>query len=456
MSEENQFKIVHCFISADRRASVSELVDIGPSISELIIYESMESAFLTGELLLTDTIAIRSTFKIKGNERITLRLRATNSRFIDRNFMLTGIDNLVGVNDRTEVLKIGFIEEHAYWSNAREISKSFTGRPVDIMEKILNTELDRQVNRKLTTDNGELQRDIRYIVPGISPLSAVETIRDRACTPKSGTYFVYSTLRDPSVFISELDMLLDMTPWNIQFPYLRSTVAPHDRVGATPQEKVQAKHFHVKEFAAASHESTYGLMSGGALGSTLNVIDTASGVQQDFRHNGRETYNRFFRLDNKLEEKQHSTLDTELKLGNSSQGVEQVAEWSSRTFDIVANSFPFGSEASDPSGFLEEGRDPVKYLDVLKAQALRSILMNNMYSITVPGAPYIDISSERAAGVGTVIELLHPMITQDASNQSQKDPDRSGRYLCYRAAHRFYRGVYDVDMDIIKYTRPRQ
>lgn len=456
MSEENQFKIEHCYISADRRSNTSELVDIGPSISELIIYESMEEAFLTGEMLLTDTIAIRSTFKIKGNERIALRLRATNARFIDRNFMLTSIDNLIGVNDRTEVLKISFIEEHAYWSRAREISKSYTGRPIDIIEKILNSELDRQVDRSLTTNKGELQRDIRYIAPGVPPLQAVDTIRDRACTPRAGTYFVYATLRDPSVFISELDMLLDLTPWNLDFPYLRSTIAPHERVGMTPEESIQAKNFHVKEFSASTHESTYALMSGGALGSTLNVIDTASGVQQELRHNGRETYNNFFKLDNILEEKKHSDLDTELRLGNSFEGVEKVSEWSSRTFDIVANSFPFGSEASDPSGFLEEGRDPVKYLDLLKAQALRFILMNSMYSITVPGAPYINVARKHTAGVGTTIDMVHPMVTQDPSSQIRQDPDRSGRYLCYRAAHRFHRGVYDVDMDVIKYTRPRQ
>ena len=157
MTTQTQYKILSCTITTNRRPNDETVLDIGPSISELHIYESMERSYLTGELLLADTVAIRSTFQIKGNERIVIRLQSDNERIITKQFMITGIEELVPVSDRSEVLRIGFTEEHAYWSSSREISKAFTGRPLDIIKKILESELDREVDTTLVINNGEAQ-----------------------------------------------------------------------------------------------------------------------------------------------------------------------------------------------------------------------------------------------------------------------------------------------------------
>jgi len=456
MTTQTQYKILSCFISADRRGNGANLerVDIGPSISELHIYESMERAYLTGELLLADTIAIRSTFQIKGNERLEIKIQSDNERIITKKFMVTGIEELVAVTDRSEVLRLGLTEEHAYWSSSRELSKAFTGRPLDIIQKILEGELDKETDTFLAVPNGEAQSVIKYLVPGITALQAVENVRDRCATPTGGSYMVYSTLRDDKIKISELDLLLSQEAWNKQIPYIRSTIAPNARSNATDVEQLAAQYFHVKEFGNGEHESTFKLMMDGALGSVYDVYDVSSGSSTPFTHSGIETLTEFYNRNRLAVPKtEEPNIDGELILGNNALGTAKIDTLPSRGFSVIVNGFPYGKHPDSPQGFHDEGIDRSRYLNVLKNASLRSILMNNVYNITVPGGPYIMFED---AGVGSVIELKHPSITAAEANQSTLDPDRSGRFLIYQTRHRFYRQIYDVDMDVIKFTRAQQ
>ena len=454
MTTQTQYKILSCTITTDRRPNDETVLDIGPSISELHIYESMERSYLTGELLLADTVAIRSAYQIKGNERIVIKLQADNERIVTKHFMITGIEELVPVSDRSEVLRIGFTEEHAYWSSSREISKAFTGRPLDIIKKILESELDREVDTTLAVDNGEAQGVLKYLVPGITPLQAVENVRDRTATPTGGSYMVYSTLRDNKIRISELDLLLSQEAWNKQLPYIRSTIAPNARASVSATEALAAQYFHVKEFGVGEHESTFKLMMDGALGSSYEVFDTSAGSPTSFNHSGAQTLANFYERNRlAVPKNEESNIDATLKLGNTAQGFARIDQLPSRGFSSIVNGFPYGKDPDSPQGFFDESRDRSKYLNVLKNAALRSILMNNIYNITVPGGPYIMIEN---AGVGSIIELKHPSITAAEANQPNLDPDRSGRFLIYQTRHRFYRQIYDVDMDVIKFTRAQQ
>ena len=77
------------------------------------------------------------------------------------------------------------------------------------------------------------------------------------------------------------------------------------------------------------------------------------------------------------------------------------------------------------------------------------MLLNNKYTIVVPGPPYI---TNNSVGVGCNIDLNYAEPTLVKDRVSNIDKNRSGKFMIYRAAHRFKDGIYDVTMDIVKLT----
>ena len=106
------------------------------------------------------------------------------------------------------------------------------------------------------------------------------------------------------------------------------------------------------------------------------------------------------------------------------------------------------------SSYHEESKQQALYKSKIKSASLRTILMNNVITINVPGAPYI--AAQQNIGVGSNLTLNYPAPTQSAeslaSGEPSLDKNRSGKFLIYRTMHVFSDGKYNVQMDIVKLT----
>lgn len=427
-----------------------EVFDLSGSVVELNIFENIELPYLTGSLAMTDDVAFKTTIGIKGSERVKIGIKAgRNANVITKKFMVTGIAKEISVNERTDVRVLTLIEEHAYLSAIQKISETYTGDPETIIKNILSSHLgkDLTVEARASITQIANQGRMRVIVPQMNPLEAVDWMRDRMSTSDGSPFFVYSSLRNDSLFIDDLGALMNAEPWNKDNPYTYSqsshNIEPEDVVADDRVRKL----FHVKSYAASSIESTMRLAQSGALGSEFNVLDLTSGQEtQDGFHSGRDTMNAFLERLGYTPESGIS-FDDNLNIGTEAKGDINIGNYKSKAFSSVVSSKMFYENGTAINGYHDESDNFASYKLKIKSAALRALLMNNVFSISVPGQPYL---LESKAGVGSTIQLNY--VKPTLTTTTDFDKERSGKFLVYKTRHKFVDGLYDTYMDIVKLT----
>lgn len=446
-ADQSQYIIERIDLTTNR-LDLDEVFDIRKSVVELNIYENIELPYLTGTIAMVDDVAFKSTIGIKGTERIVIGLKATkNSPVLTKNFMITGIKKEVSVNERTDVRVLTLIEEHAYLSAIQKISQAYTGRPSVIIESILTGHLGKYLE---SFSNEAVQNKMRVIIPNWNPLQAVDWLRDRMAFSNGSPYFLFSTLRDNLIHLSDLDLLMAADAWNEKNVYTYGQTSHNFTLDSKDQAR---KLFHVKSYKAINIESTLKMAQSGAVGSKFEVMDLTSGDQlfgQDNFHSGKETLNNFINTALNKSENTSFGFDDSLLIGALES--KEISSYPSKVFSSVVASRQFYEDDDNKvpmSGYHDENANANMYKLKIKSAALRSILTNNMFSISVPGQPYL---LDANAGVGSTIKLDYAQPTLDPRNARSVDKNRSGKFLIYRARHKFAEGLYDTHMDIVKLT----
>jgi len=451
---QSQYIIESAIFTADRLPGLeNKPVDISKSIAELNIFESVELPYLTGSVALVDDVRFRDSIGIKGSERLTFTILATeNATPIIKTFMITGISSNTSVNERTELHTLTLMEEHAYLSSVMKISESYTGKPEKIVENILNSHLGKVLN---STPRKSLQQRMKVNIPYWNPLKATEWLRDRMSSSLGAPYFLYASLRDDQIRLEDLDSMMSKDAWNKNDPYSYSQTS-HNSVPDTigPSNK-RTEVFHVKSYEASQIESTLRLAQGGAIGSEFKTMDlTSSSQTEKSRHNSNQTLNEFIKgIESNADLNSSIGYDAQLifSKGNT-YGKKNIGEFNSKVFSEVVASRKFYETdgVTSIAGYADEYKQEALYKLKIKSASLRAILLNNVFEISVPGQPYII----RDIGVGSNISLNYAVASQaDGSILSgDVDKNKSGKFLVYRTRHMFSEGLYDVKMDIVKLT----
>ena len=145
---QTQYLIESAIFTADRRPDLPILkpIDLSGSIAELNIFESLELPYLTGTCALVDDVRFRDSVGIKGSERLTFTILATeNSTPIIKTFMITG--KLNGIS-RAEVKSL--IEENS-GSSVSTVSKKLNY--LIIGDKPTKNKIDKAIELKITILN---------------------------------------------------------------------------------------------------------------------------------------------------------------------------------------------------------------------------------------------------------------------------------------------------------------
>ena len=454
-TSQSQYIIDSAIFTADRNPSLdNKPIDISKSIAELNIFESVELSYLTGTCALVDDVRFRDVVGIKGSERVTFTILASeNAEPIIKTFMITGIASNISVNERTELHTLTLIEEHAYLSSIMKISESYTGIPEQIVISVLNSHLNKAV--RFNSGIASQQR-MKVNIPYWNPLQATEWLRDRMSSSLGAPYFLYASLRDDLLRLEDLDSMMTKDAWNKETPYSYSQTAHNSVPDQTGPSTARTDHFHVKTYDASQIESTLRLAQGGAIGSEFKTLDlTSAGLTNNTRHDSKNTLNRFIEsIESTSNISSTVGYDHDLQFNRSSGVVNSVGDLNSKVFSEVVTSRKFyETDGVTPiAGYAEEYKQEALYKLKIKSAALRAILLNNVFEITVPGQPYIVPNLN--IGVGSNISLNYAAASQaDGSVRSgDVDTNKSGKFLVYRTRHQFSEGQYNLKMNIVKLT----
>lgn len=405
---------------ADILTSKGQTVDIRASIQELNIYESIEKPFLTGTVFLVDTANFVNQMEFTGTERLVIRVFSNPTKKSTRTitFMMTQIEKSEKVNDYTEAYMFQLLEEHAFISRAMKISQSFKGSPLTMISNLLhliNPSLDLNITYM---GNSPVQKDMRLITPYITPLQAVEWIRDRCTTPKGLPFFLYSTIKEQGVYVNSLSQILSRGTWNSQ-PYTYSQATTNAELSS--KENV----YEIQSYEQENVDNTLQAMVNGAVAAKWEVLDF---FKQRFNSPKASEY-----VIDKLIPN-NAIYDTSVVLSD-----KKLNEYQPKIFYHLVASDLF----SDGYVSYHDDNSLDSLVTKINNKGLRNALLKNKITIDIGG---IGFMASDVATVGTMMNVNF----LSKETQGGVDERKSGDYIIMATRHTFTETTHRVTAEITK------
>ena len=432
--QDQQYKIIDAFITANRFQDKE--IEVSSNLYELILYEDLEVAWLTGSVAITDDTGFLNKLEFKGSELLTLRIAGAvenSSPVIDKTFVMYALEKNVRVNDVASVYLFSIIEQHAYINSFKPFSRAYSGPLEKIIQQIVNGELNKTIDLSYLTKSVTAQGERKYIVPYLTPLEACETLLDRATSDLGSPLFLYSSIHDENTRLGDLDRMLTQDAFNKKVPYIYSQSATQSASSLDPASaSTQVSSFDVKKSVDTLLQTEEGLY-----GSFYTNTDVSTGISYRTRVTLEDTL---------LGLKQNEIIDPESKqdLYDDLQTIEEKAI---KEFDSIywhqlssSNLYPdFRSYHDDntTSGFALK----------IKSNLIRQSLLANMVTIVVPGIAFL--MSKATVGDILSLNILSP---QQNPNEIY-DKRWSGDYVVYRTKHVFRETKHTVTCDITRLSR---
>lgn len=397
-------------------------VDVRASIGELVIFEDIRKTFLTGSVLIVDTSNFINQIKFTGTEKFIVQLSTGDMDITTRTktFIMTCIDRAEKTNDYTTVYSFSLLEESAFASRITKISQAFTGPPLEIINVILG-----QLKQGLALDKSLLgadpvQQSMRIITPFITPLQAVEWVRDRATTVDGFPFFLYGSLKTDGVYVNSLANMLKKTPWNTN-PFIYSQAATHSDAGAF--ENV----YYVSKYDPGKTDDTLTATMNGAVTARWEVLDL---LYQRFN----SPTARKFGIDKVLPN--NTVFNTDFVIND-----KPLKDYQPKAFFHIVSSNLY----SDNVGNYHVGESLDQLTTKITNKGIRNAMFKNEASVQLQGIPFM--ASEEAT-VGSVINFSVLGVEEDQAIDEKK----SGPHLIVALRHSFANGRHDVGAKITKLT----
>jgi hypothetical protein len=404
---------------ADILTSTGRVVDVKSSMVEFAVFENIERAFLTGTCAIVDTSNFVSLMKFTGTERLSVVVensdRGVGTR--EMNFIMTRIERSEKANDHTDAYVFQLLEEHAFYSRSQKISRAYSGSPITIMNQILsglrtNFGLDKSL---LGAD--PVQQDMRVITPYISPLQAVEWIRDRTTTAQGLPFFVYSTIKNDLPYIKSLTDILKIQPWN-------KTPFTYSQASANADERGV---FAIKSYENVETDDTLSAIQNGAVSARWEVLDI---FKQKFNSEPTKNYNVDKLLPN------NAVFDTKFEING-----RPVTDYQPKVFYHVVASDMFGDKFTS----YHDDNNLDTLVTKINNKGIRNAMFKNMVTIELSGLPFL---INQTASVGTTINLA--FLSKESGETT--DSKRSGKYIITALRHTFTNAKHSVTAEVTKLT----
>lgn len=444
----SQYKITEASITADRLGGFNTAsFDVRTSVAELNVFESLDKPYLTGTVVILDDKALFDSINFQGTERFRVKLASADESLtsvFERTFIMTGIERVVKSNDngKSSVIVFTLLDEHAFLSEIKKISKSFDGRIDEILIKLLATEMNLDVDisylfKSDGTRSIPVQTNMRGIIPQLSPLQAIKWLMQRATTITGSPFFTYASMHDDNLRLGNLDVMLRQTPFNSKLPY---TFNPANIAEAENQTELE-RTFTIKQFKTSKSANTLRLIQEGAIGARYQNTNINTG-QIFSQHNSFRNTIENLKEQSVIGENQN-VYDPEFKLNEIMSD-----SYDSKIFHTVTSSGTYGRSKSYHDEF-----DATKFKKKLERKSILNHLYKNMFNVVVEGAGFI--VSKASVGDKVTLNIVNDNSEASllTSEEDLIDKNKSGDFIIYDTRHTFSQGSHTVSMNVCKLER---
>ena len=162
--------------------SSGEKINVISQVRELNIYQSIDSPFMSGNIMIADAEGVAEILPFLGQERLLFLLQTPSHEgtidFNEYNAIIYNVETRFHTSDRKQTLVLNWTSLEHYKNIRTKISAAFNGTISDIVWEILIDDNYLSTNKPISID---LTKNIRkYVIPNLNPFQTIELLRKEA------------------------------------------------------------------------------------------------------------------------------------------------------------------------------------------------------------------------------------------------------------------------------------
>lgn len=185
--------------------------DVTPQMMGLQIFEDLFAPFITGSIVIRDSVDLLNAFPFTGQEYLELRLSTPENKagHIEGKFYIYKMSNREIIGDKSVVYELHFITQEAIADMNKTISRAFDDKVSEIAKKLMeDKDVGLQITKKINIE--ETKNTIKYISNFWSPVRNIKYLCDHALNKNNTPNYVFFENRAGFNFVS-LDTLYSNT-----------------------------------------------------------------------------------------------------------------------------------------------------------------------------------------------------------------------------------------------------
>ena len=194
-------------------------INIINQLRELNIYQSIDSPFMSGNIVLADSAGVAELLPILGQERLLFSLKTPGHKdsvnFNDYHAIIYNLEKRFQTTDREQTLIINWTTLEHYKNLHTKISKSFNGMISTMVSEILSSDNFLGSKKPLHID---MTKNIRkYVIPNLNPFQTINLLKEEAISSDMSPHFLFFENPD-GIHFRSLDSLIG-SQGNLNVPH---------------------------------------------------------------------------------------------------------------------------------------------------------------------------------------------------------------------------------------------
>jgi len=412
--------------------------EIAPAIIDLDVFEHIDKPYLTAMAGFADYDNVFEVMQISGGEKVIVKIKSTHplAEEVNKVFYIDRIVSSEKIQSDQEFYVFHLIEDIGFLGVTKNINKSYSGSGSDIISNISKEYLDeKEISVEgIATESTKM----KVIVPNMNPIDAMCWIKNRLVTDDGYPYYLFSSLVEDSLHLSDLQHLLTQPVLNADVPYIfADSSVSHSRPMGSIQRRV------ILSYKGRNTDNVFKLLDDGVIGSAYEYIDVTKKKDEQRQHielNADDDVISAFKK-SKLIDKT-PTLEMFKYDWYNAEGVV------SKKITQVGGTSPYVGYKS-----YSECDDKAQYKQRVVSNAMANIITKNSIDITVNGYDFLDGIENTSIGCKLRIFFLTnqtPEEKADAASDTAFDKKKSGDFLILGCKHSFSQESYTISMSAVK------
>tara|TARA_B100001057_G_scaffold62860_1_gene56343 strand:- start:572 stop:1930 length:1359 start_codon:yes stop_codon:yes gene_type:complete len=432
IESNTEYQIISAIISNSDR-TVDFQVDIKRLITSFQIFEHIEKAYLTAEVIFADTSNIIQDIDFQGGEKLTLEIAQSEETneglYITKEFLIDKIENVRRVDEATDAVMLHCVEYHLFKSSIQNISRSYVGRVGNTIKKIMSEYLDKN----LLILGDELIDDLKVIIPNLNPIEACNWLKNRALSQSGMPYYLYSVLGTTNLVMRDLGSILEDEVVNKNVPFIYAPSMNSNALNSI-------KFYNILEFKIADTEDLHSIIKEGLVGGEYYFYNTMTAVPYRVKFDVSEVFRDLARENLLGGRNERFVYAPDYKLNE-----RNISSYDSRSITQISQS---GAYANGLQNFRSYQDDDTagNHKKKIVAASLKSFLTKSPIQITVKGREFL--TGDENYTIGKIIRVLFIDNTSSTENQAllKFDSKNSGDYVICAARHVFEQETYTTTL----------